>query len=156
MWVPIVSFSAYNLGKHYPSSALARKMFLVLIRLLVRIMLVTLAFVYVTPYVSGVKFHGDFAGALVTSLIFNAAFWGLECLLSVVVFGINIGTLGLGAFISNSLKFVAALLSPSLALFGAAKIMPGVLQIGNYFPSAIIYGFMLGGVLWASLPEKGK
>jgi hypothetical protein len=128
----------------------------VLVRLLTRIVLVTLAFIYVTPYITGVKFHGDWAGALLASLAFNAAFFGLEFLLSVIVFSINIGTLGLGAFISGSIQFVAALLSPSLALFGVSKVLPQNVHILSLFPGALIYGFMLGGVLWASLPEKRK
>lgn len=125
-----------------------------LVKLLVRIALVTLAFMYISPYVAGVKFHGDWVGALEASLLFNAAFWGLECLLSVIVFGINIGTLGLGAFITGGLKFAAALMTPALALLGVAKLMPQAIDIGKFFPGAVVYGFMLGGVLWASIPEK--
>lgn len=123
-------------------------------RIIVRVALVTLAFVYVTPYISGVKFHGDWWGALFASLIFNLAFWGLECVFGVIVFGINIGTLGLGAFLTGSIKFVAALLSPSLALCGVAQVMPNVVRFGNYFPDTLVFGFALGGLLWASLPEK--
>lgn len=115
-----------------------------------------MAFIYITPYIVGIKFHGDWLGALMASVIFNAAFWGLECLLGVVVFGINIGTLGLGAFITGTLKFIAALLTPSVALLGAAKILPHVLQVSSYFPATIIYGFVLGGLMWASVPEKAK
>lgn len=118
--------------------------------------LVSLALWYITPHVTGVKFHGDIWGLLVASLIFNAAFWGLECLLAVVVFGINIGTLGLGAFITGSLKFAAALLSPTIALVGTAQVVPNFLQVNSLFPGALIFGLMLGGLLWASIPEKTK
>ena len=127
-----------------------------LIKLVVRIALVTVAFLYITPYISGVKFHGDVGSALIASLVFNAAFLGLELLLGAIVFGINIGTLGIGTFISSSVKFVAALLAPSLVLLGLAKFMPNMVHIANYFPCAIIYGLMLGGIIWASVPEKGK
>lgn len=127
-----------------------------LVRLLARIVLVTLAFIYISPYISGVKFHGDWLGALLASLAFNAAFFGLEFLLSVIVFSINITTLGLGAFITGTLQFVAALLSPSLALFGVSKVLPQHVHIISLWPGALVYGFMLGGVLWASLPEKRK
>jgi hypothetical protein len=126
----------------------------VLGRVIARVALVTLAFVYMTPYISGVKFHGDWWGAVSASLLFNLVFWGLECLFAVIVFGINIGTLGLGAFLTGSIKFVAALLSPSLALFGVSQVMPTVVKFGNYFPDTIVFGFTLGGLLWASLPEK--
>ena len=127
-----------------------------LVKLIVRVALVTFALMYITPYMSGVKFHGDWINAILASLVFNAAFFGLEMLLGVIVFSINIGTLGLGAFISGTIKFVAALVSPSVALYGASKVLPHALSIGSYFPGALIYGFMLGGVLWASIPDKKK
>jgi len=116
--------------------------------------LVTLAFVYLSPYIAGVGFHGDWWHALTASVIFNAAFFGLECLFGVIVFGINIGTLGLGAFLTGSIKFVAALLSPSLALCGVAQMMPHVVHFKHLFPDTLVFGFALGGLLWASLPEK--
>lgn len=126
-----------------------------LIKLLLRVALVTAAFLYVTPYITGVKFHGDIGNALIASLIFNAAFWGLECLMACIVLGINIGTLGLGAFISGSIKFVLALLAPSVALFGLSKVVPNMVHIVSYFPGAIVYGLMLGGIIWASVPDQG-
>jgi hypothetical protein len=109
-----------------------------------------------TPYITGVQFQGNLWLALFASLIFNAAFWGLECLLGVVVFGINIGTLGLGSFLTGSLKFCAALVTPSLALMGASQVLPHALHVHNYFPGAVVYGLFLGGLLWASVPEQGK
>jgi hypothetical protein len=126
----------------------------VLGRLITRVALVAIAFVYLTPHITGVRFHGDWWGALSASVLFNAAFWGLECLFAVIVFGINIGTLGLGAFLTGTIKFVAALLSPSLALCGVAQMMPNVVRFGNYYPDTLVFGFALGGLLWASLPEK--
>lgn len=127
-----------------------------IVKLLTRVVLVTIAFAYMTPYIAGVKFEGNLLLALLASVVFNAAFWLLECLLAVVVFGINIGTLGLGAFLTGSIKFTAALIAPSLALMGAALIMPGALHVRNYFPGALVYGLFLGGLLWASLPEQKK
>jgi hypothetical protein len=109
-----------------------------------------------TPYIAGVKFQGNLLLALFASLIFNLVFWALECLLAVVVFGINIGTLGLGAFLTGALKSLATLFAPSLALFGASRILPQALHIHNYFPGAVVYGLVLGGLLWASIPEKSK
>jgi hypothetical protein len=127
-----------------------------MIKFILRIALVAAALTYALPRVSGVDFHGDFLGALATSLIFNVAFFGLEWLLGVLVFGINIGTLGLGVFITSTLRFFAGLLTPSLALLGTSKLMPGFLQLSNYWPSSIVAGLVLGGVLWATLPEAKK
>lgn len=115
-----------------------------------RVALVALALLYVLPGVAGVSLHGDLWGALMASLVFNAVFRGIECLLKVIVFGINVGTLGV--FLTASLKFLAALLSPSIALIGTSMVLPGYLHIGNYFPGAICAGLALGGTLWVSLP----
>jgi hypothetical protein len=127
-----------------------------IIKLITRVVLVAIAFAYMTPYITGVHFQGNFWLALAASVIFNLAFWGLECLLAVIVFGVNIGTLGLGAFLTGSLKFFAALITPSLALLGASQLLPQALHVQNYFPGAVVYGLFLGGLLWASVPEKAK
>ena len=121
-------------------------------RILLRATLVTFALMYVLPNVGGIRVHGDLWGALLGSLVFNAVFWGLECLLAVVKFGINVGTLGFGVFMTAALKFLAALLSPALALVGTAQVLPGYLQIGSYFPGALCAGLVLGGTMWVSLP----
>jgi hypothetical protein len=123
-------------------------------RVIARVALVTLAFLYLTPYIAGVRFHGDWWGALSASLLFNVAFLALECLFAVVVIGINIGTLGLGAFLTGTIKFVAALVSPSLALCGVAQFMPHTVHFQHWYPDTLVFGFALGGLLWASLPEK--
>lgn len=146
---------AYNESRFAQALCLLERVCLI-IRFITRVTLVTLAFIYLTPFIAGVKFSGNIWAALLASLVFNAAFWGLECLLAVIVFGINIGTLGLGAFLTGSIKFFAALLTPSLALFGASQIFPHAIRITNFYPNAIVYGFVLGGLLWASIPEKAK
>lgn len=122
-------------------------------QVVLRVVLVALALMYVLPAVAGIKIHTEFTGALVASLVFNAVFWGLECLLKVIVFGINVGTLGLGVFLTSFLKFAAALLAPSIALVGTAQVLPGYLQIGS-FPGALCAGLALGGTLWVSLPPS--
>ncbi|MBY0359589.1 MAG: phage holin family protein [Candidatus Obscuribacterales bacterium] len=127
-----------------------------LIRMLVRVTLVTAALIYILPTIAGVHVKGDIWGALAASLVFNLVFWALECLLAVIVLGINIGTLGLGLFITGAVKLVAAALSPSLALMGTAQVLPGYIHIGNYFPGAVSAGLVLGGLLWASLPNKKR
>lgn len=127
-----------------------------MLKFLLRICLVALALTYALPKVSGVAFHGDVLGAIVTSVVFNIAFLGLEWLLGIIAFGINIGTLGLGVFLTNGLKLFAGLLTPSIALLGTSKIMHNFLQISNYYPDAIVAGLVLGGLLWATLPDRKK
>ncbi len=71
----------------------------------------------------GVRFEGDWTGAFRASWLFNAVFWGWISFFAVIVFGINIGTPGLGAFLTGTIKFLAALVSPSLALCGVAQVL---------------------------------
>ena len=125
-------------------------------RFLLRVTLVALAMSLALPYVSGIKFHGDWLGALSTSLVFNIAFIGLEWLLGIIIFGVNVGTLGLGLILTSGFKFIATLLSPSVALMGTAKLMPHFLTITDYYPAAFIAGLTLGGLLWATAQDKKK
>lgn len=127
-----------------------------LIRFVLRIALVAAALAYFLPDVTGVKFHGDAVSAVATSLVFNVVFLGLEWLLGILVFGINIGTLGLGIFITNGIKFLASLLAPSAALYGTSHLLPKFLQITHYWPNAIVAGLVLGGVLWVTIPQARK
>lgn len=124
------------------------------IRFLLRITLVAAALAFFLPCVSGVNFHGDGYSAVATSLVFNVFMLAIEWLLGVLVFGINIGTLGLGVLITSAIKFVASLLTPSAALYGTAYVLPKFLQVGHYWPDAIVAGLVLGGVLWVTLPQK--
>jgi hypothetical protein len=127
-----------------------------MVRFILRVTLVALAMALALPYVAGIQFHGDWLGAVSTSLVFNVAFLGLEWLLGIIVFGINLGTLGLGVIITSGIKFIATLLAPSIALIGTAKLMPHFLSVSDYYPAALIAGLTLGGLLWTTSPEKKK
>ena len=125
-------------------------------RIFLLLVLTTLALMYAFPYITGIRFQGDWWAALLAAAVFNVAFLGLECLLAVCVLGINISTLGLGALITGAIKFVAALVSPSLALVGTAKVLPGLFFVGNSYQSLMVAGLVLGGLLWAAVPDKKK
>lgn len=127
-----------------------------MIRFLLRIVLVAAAVYYALPDISGIRFHGDGLAAFATSLVFNIVFLGLEWVLGILVFGINIGTLGLGVIITNGLKFAANLLAPSAALYGTSWLLPKFIQVSRYYPAAIVAGLVLGGVLWVTIPQAKK
>lgn len=124
--------------------------------MVLRVALTTLALMYAFPCITGISFHGDWLAALLASAVFNAAFFALELLLGAVVLGINISTLGLGVFITGALKFIAAILSPTVALIGTAKILPGLFRVADSAQGLLVAGLVLGGVLWASAPEGKK
>jgi hypothetical protein len=127
-----------------------------MIRFVLRTTLISLAVFFALPMIAGVHFHGDWIAALVTSLIFNVVFLGLEWLLGALVFGINISTLGLGAIITSGLKFFANILAPAVALVGTAHIMPRFIDVTSYYPGALVGGLALGGLLWVTVPDKKK
>jgi uncharacterized membrane protein YvlD (DUF360 family) len=120
-----------------------------LVKLLVRVICVAAAFVYVLPHIDGVKMSSDLVFLVIASLIFNLLFTMVEWLLDVVVIGVNISTLSIGLMFARLLEFVFLLLAPSVALYGCAKFMPRICDIENYYPSTIVAGIALGGVLFA-------
>lgn len=126
------------------------------VRIVLRVFLVAIALAYVLPHVSGLSFRGEWWAAFAASAVFNLVFWGLECLLAVVVVGVNIGTLGLGGVIAASLKFVATILSPVVALVSTSQMLPGCLKIVSYFPGALSGGLILGGLIWSCMPQKAS
>lgn len=127
-----------------------------MIRFVLRTILIALAVSFALPMIAGVHVHGDWIGALVTALIFNLCFLGLEWLLGALVFGINISTLGLGAILTNGIKFFANMLAPAVALVGTAHIMPRFLDVTSYYPGALVGGLALGGLLWVTISDKKK
>jgi hypothetical protein len=128
-----------------------------LIKFLFRVVLVGMALVYALPQIEGVKFFTELIPTIITSVVFNLLFLALEWLLDVIVIGINISTLSIGVIFARLLEFVALVLAPAVALYGCAKFLPGYLQVNSFYPSSIVAGLVLGGVLFAhSLADKRK
>jgi hypothetical protein len=120
-----------------------------LIKLLLRIFFVALAFTYILPYIDGIRLSGDVMWMCALSIVFNLLFALVEWVLDVVVIGINISTLSIGILFSRFLEFASLLLAPSVALFGCAQILPHNCQLLNYYPTTIVAGITLGGIIFA-------
>lgn len=127
-----------------------------MVRFLLRVVMVALALAFLVPMVSGITFHGDWLAAVSSSLVFTTVFTAIEWLLGILVFGINIGTLGIGVIITSGLRFVVNLLAPSAALYGTAKLMPQFIGLNELAPSLLAGGLLLGGLLFATTGGKGK
>ena len=127
-----------------------------MVRFLLRVVMVSLALAFLVPMVSGITFKGDWLAAVSSSLVFTTVFTAIEWLLGILVFGINIGTLGIGVIITNGLRFVVNLLAPSAALYGTAKLMPQFIGLNELAPSLLAGGLLLGGLLFATTGGKGK
>ncbi|MBX9879675.1 MAG: hypothetical protein K2Y22_14550 [Candidatus Obscuribacterales bacterium] len=125
-------------------------------RFLLRVVLVAYALAFLIPTVAGITFKGDWLAAFSSSLVFTTVFTAIEWLLGVLVFGINVGTLGIGMIITSGLKFVVNLLAPSAALYGTAKLMPQFIRLEDFTPSLFAAGLLLGGLLFATANAKSK
>jgi uncharacterized membrane protein YvlD (DUF360 family) len=125
-------------------------------RFLLRVLLVAYALAFLVPTVAGITFKGDWLAAFSSSLVFTTVFTAIEWLLGVLVFGINVGTLGIGMIITSGLKFVVNLLAPSAALYGTAQLMPQFIRLGDFTPSLFAGGLLLGGLLFATTSGKAK
>jgi hypothetical protein len=99
--------------------------------------------------VDGITLWKDPFWLFIISILFNLLFAIVEWLLDVVVIGINISTLSIGLIFSRLLEFASLLLAPSVALYGCSKFLPQCCQIANYYPSAVVAGITLGGILFA-------
>ena len=125
-------------------------------RFLLRVVLIALALAFLIPTIGGISFKGDWLAALSSSLVFTTVFTAIEWLLGVVVFGINVGTLGIGVIITSGLKFLVNLLAPTAALYGTAKLMPQFIGLKELTPSLLAGGLLLGGLLFATTSGKAK
>ncbi len=125
-------------------------------RFLMRVVMVAYALAFLIPTVAGLSFKGDWLAAFSSSLVFTTVFTAIEWLLGVLVFGINVSTLGIGVIITTGLKFLVSLLAPSAALYGTAKLMPQFIGLGDLTPSLLAGGLLLGSLLFATSSSKGK
>lgn len=125
-------------------------------RFLLRVVLVAYALAFLIPTIAGISFKGDWLAAFSSSLVFTTVFTAIEWLLGVLVFGINVSTLGIGVIITSGLKFVVSLLAPTAALYGTAKIMPQFIGLNDLAPSMLAGGLLLGGLLFATNGGKAK
>ncbi|MBX9772470.1 MAG: phage holin family protein [Candidatus Obscuribacterales bacterium] len=125
-------------------------------RFLIRVLMVAYALAFLIPTVAGLSFKGDWLAAFSSSLVFTTVFTAIEWLLGVLVFGINVSTLGIGVIITTGLKFLVSLLAPSAALYGTAKLMPQFIGLSDLTPSLLAGGLLLGSLLFATSSSKGK
>jgi len=126
-------------------------------RFFLRLLLVALVLLYVFPVVDGVRFTGDLIGAAAASTTFNLILIGLEWLLAAIVFGVNIGTLGLGVILASGIRFLMTGIAPVVALVGTAQVLPGAVQVVSLFPGALAGGLLLGALVWlTALPVKRR
>lgn len=125
-------------------------------RYFLRVVLVAYALAFLIPKIAGITFKGDWLAAFSSSLVFTTVFTAIEWVLGVLVFGINVGTLGIGMIITSGLKFLVGLLAPTAALYGTAQLMPQFIGLSDFTPSLLAGGLLLGGLLFATTSGKAK
>ena len=128
-----------------------------MIRFVLRTILIALAVTFALPMIAGVHFHGDWIGALVTSLIFNLCFLWPGVAAWSTGFWHQYKYAWFGRDSNQRHKvFRQHVGAGGVALVGTAHIMPRFLDVTSYYPGALVGGLALGGLLWVTISDKKK
>lgn len=111
-------------------------------RLIVRLILTALVFVWVLPLFGGVDFHGNFFTALLLSILFGLMLWVVDALAIMLSAIIAVGTWGFALLWLIPLWIFGFWLLPAVALKAVSDFLPGYLTIHGWMP-AIVGGLLL-------------
>lgn len=104
-------------------------------RLLVRILLSALAFLFVLPMIDGIGFHGNFVQAIGLGAFFALVSWLVGRAAAFLSAMLTVGTLGLALLVLVPLWFCAWWLLPMVTLRLVADIMPSYLTVAGWWPA---------------------
>jgi len=124
-------------------------------RILVRVLLIALAFYFIFPKIPGINVHGSFVHVLVAAALFGFFGWVVETLAIMISAVLTVGTLGLALLVLVPLWLVGFWLLPAFALKLMADFMPSYLSIHGWMP-AIEGGLLmlLVGVATSDKPSR--
>lgn len=110
-------------------------------RLLVRIVVTALAFVWILPLIDGIQFRGSFFEALFLAVLFGVMVWLVDAIAIALSAITTISTFGAALLWLIPLWVLGFWLLPAVALKMVSDIMPHTLVIHGWFPS------ILGGLV---------
>lgn len=113
-----------------------------MVRMIARLLLSALAFTLLFPAIPGMDFHGNFAQALVLSVVFSIMLWLVDVLALAISAALTISTLGLALLWLIPLWFIGFWLLPAVTLKVVAEMMPAHLTINGWLP-AILGGLVM-------------
>lgn len=123
-----------------------------MLRLIVRIFLSALAFIYVLPMIQGISFHGNFMAAVGISIIFAVMLTVVELLALAISAVLTVSTLGLALLWLIPLWILGFWVLPAVALMLVADFMPTYLTVSGWIP-AILAGLVMMSVGMATSKE---
>lgn len=119
--------------------------------ILIRVILIALAFYFVFPMIPGIDVHGGFVHVLVAAALFGLFGWLVEICAIGISAALAISTLGLALLVIIPLWLLGFWLLPAVTLKVMADIMPGTLTIHGWLPAIeggllmLVIGIATGG-----------
>ncbi len=121
-------------------------------KLLWKLGLTSLAFMFLLPMIPGIEFHGGFGTALLISLLFGVMLWVVDLLVLVCGTFFTITSFGLALLWLIPLWFLGFWILPAFALKLVSDLAPSYLTIHGFLP-AIFAGLIM---LLIGVATKGK
>jgi len=106
-------------------------------RILIRLGLMALAFAFVLPQIQGISFHGNFASALVLSLLFGLVLWLVEISVVALSAVLTVTSLGLALLWLIPAWILGFWLLPAFAMMLTADFVPQYLTVNGFVPAAL-------------------
>ena len=108
-----------------------------MVRLLIRVVLSALAFIYVLPMISGIQFHGGLVAAMGMALFFGIMVWLVDAAAIALSALITVGTLGLALLWLIPLWLLGFWILPAVALKLVSDFMPSYLSVTGWIPAIL-------------------
>jgi len=126
-------------------------------RLLIRIVLKALAFLFLLPLIPGISIHGNFLVAVCLAIFFGLMQWVVELLAMGIAAYLTVSTLGLALLVLIPMWILGFWLLPAIALKLVSDFLPQYLMVAGWGP-AILGGLMLLviGMITGSLTDIRK
>lgn len=105
--------------------------------LLIRLVLTALSFAFVLPLIHGIDFHGNFAAALLISVVFGLMLWLVELAAVALSAVVTVTSFGLSLLWLVPLWILGFWLLPAFALMLTASAMPQYLTVTGFGPAAL-------------------
>ena len=124
-------------------------------RLLIRLVLISLAFYFIFPKIDGIQIHGSFLHIFIAAIAFAFLGWLVESIAILISAALTIGTLGLALLVLVPLWLLGFWLLPAVTLKFLAEMMPAYLTISGWMP-AILGGLviLLIGIITGGNPNQ--
>ncbi|CAN5377398.1 hypothetical protein BH10CYA1_BH10CYA1_20700 [soil metagenome] len=119
--------------------------------ILIRVILIALAFYFVFPLIPGIDVHGGFVHVFVAAIIFGLFGWLVEVCAIALSAVLTVTTLGMALLVLIPLWLLGFWLLPAVTLKLMADFMPQTLTINGWVPAIeggllmLLIGIVTGG-----------